>query len=32
MPRGQTAVISQDLKLFAMTFIAGFLVVSMMIG
>lgn len=32
VPRPSEAVLSEDLKLFATTFIAGFLFVSMMIG
>jgi len=32
MPRARTVILSADFKLFATTFIAGFLFVSMMIG
>jgi hypothetical protein len=32
MPREKAPLVSQDFKLFATTFIAGFLFVSMMIG
>ncbi|HEV8406438.1 MAG TPA: hypothetical protein VGQ34_00765 [Sphingomicrobium sp.] len=31
-PRQRAVILSEDLKLFAITFVAGFLFVSMMIG